>query len=169
MGSGSGNLMSAPGGITATPGGSHVFAAPTRQAKDPRNVRDRAFQKRAREEIFQFLEQRGYSQTPLSERTLSNPTTKDFQEIFKFIYHCFDGKQVSSLSSLQKKFEDEVPVLLRAAGYPYAADISKSHLQAIGAQHSWPGMLAMLHWFVQVIIVRVDLATARSHAPVAGI
>jgi len=85
---------------------------------------------------------------------LSNPTTKDFQEIFKFIYCSYDGKLVTALNSLQKKFEDEVPLLLRQAGYPYAADISKSHLQAIGAQHSWPGMLAMLHWFVQAITVR---------------
>lgn len=135
-----------------TPGHQQMYALSNRSIKDPRPVKDRTFQKKAREEIMAFLESRGYPHA-LSEKTLATPTTRDFQEIFKFIYHCFDGRPVSSLTSLQKKFEDEVPVLLRSAGYPYVSDISKSHLQAIGAQHSWPGMLAMLHWFVQTIIV----------------
>lgn len=121
--------------------------------KDPRPVKDRAYQKKAREDILEFLEQRGYPMM-LTERTLTNPTTKDFQEIFRFIYSAYDGKATAGLNALAKKFEDEVPQLLRSAGYPFASDISKSHLQAIGAQHSWPGMLAMLHWFVVLIKVR---------------
>lgn len=139
--------------MASTPGHPQTtYALTNRTSKDPRPVKDRAFQKKARDEITFFLESQGYPQI-LTEKTLTNPTTRDFQEIFKFIYHCFDGKPVSSLNNLQKKFEDEVPVLLRAAGYPYTSDISKSHLQAIGAQHSWPGMLAMLHWFVCAITV----------------
>ena len=145
----------APGAlpVISTPGSQHTFAPPVRQTKDTRLIKDRGFQKKCREDIFQFLETRGYTQTPLTDRTLVNPTTKDFQEIFKFIYNAFDRKPINSLSSLAKKFEDEVPQLLKSAGYPFAADISKSHLQAIGAQHSWPGMLAMLHWFVRAIPV----------------
>lgn len=123
--------------------------------RDPRPVKDRAFQKKCRDDITQFLEARGYPQL-LSERTLTAPTTRDFQEIFKFIYAYFDGRPLTALGkdALAKKFEDEVPLLLCSVGYPFAADISKSHLQAIGAQHSWPGMLAMLHWFVSAINVR---------------
>lgn len=139
-----------PGGVAATPG-AHRFAPSSRLMKDPRPVKDRAFQKKCRDDITQFLEARGYTQA-FSERTLINPTTKDFQEIFRFIHNAYEGRITNNLN-LAKKFEDEVPQLLRAAGYPFAADITKSHLQAIGAQHSWPGMLAMLHWFVQVINV----------------
>jgi len=138
--------------VASTPGHPQTYALSNRTSKDPRPTKDRSFQKRARDEITSFLESQGYPQI-LTEKTLTNPTTRDFQEIFKFIYHCYDGRPVSSLNNLQKKFEDEVPVLLRAAGYPYTSDISKSHLQAIGAQHSWPGMLAMLHWFVCAINV----------------
>ena len=148
-----------PSAVTSTPGSHHIFAPVVRQLKDPRATKERAFQKKCREDIFHFLETRGYSQTPLTDRTLVNPTTRDFQEIFKFIYNYYDGKPVNNLHSLAKKFEDDVPQLLRAAGYPFAADISKSHLQAIGAQHSWPGMLAMLHWFVQIIMVSMHSET----------
>lgn len=140
-----------PGGITATPAGNYM--RPATIMKDPRPLKDRNYQKRCRDDIAEFLEQRGYPMI-LQERTLTNPTTKDFQDIFKYIFAVFDGKPAAGLSAVNKKFEDEVPILLRSAGYPFAADISKSHLQAIGAQHSWPGMLGMLHWFIQAIKVR---------------
>ena len=139
-----------PGGVAATPGGS--YSRPAAAMKDPRPLKDRNWQKGVRDEISEFLEQHGYP-FAIPERTLTNPTTKDFQDIFRFIYGVFDGRPTASLTALNKKFEDEVPILLRSAGYPFASDISKSHLQAIGAQHSWPGMLAMLHWFVEYIKV----------------
>jgi kinetochore protein NDC80 len=55
---------------------------------------------------------------------------------------------------------------LRTAGYPFADSISKSHIQAVGNMHSWPGIVAMLHWFVTSIKVRCfPFCSAATHAP----
>jgi kinetochore protein NDC80 len=100
-------------------------------------------------EILDFLSERGY-QDVLTPKTLAQPTGKDFQSIFRFIYSIYDPSQ----RAWNKKLEDDVPVLLKAAGYPFSNAISKSHLQTIGTKHSWPNMLAMLHWFVTSVKVR---------------
>jgi kinetochore protein NDC80 len=139
-----------PGGVAATPAAS--YARPAAALKDTRPIKDKSWQKKARDDIFEFLEQHGYPYM-MPERALIGPTTKEFQDIFRFLFNKFDNRESTTSLAPNKKFEDEVPILLRSAGYPFAADISKSHLQAIGAQHSWPGMLAMLHWFVEHVKV----------------
>ncbi|KAI8849418.1 HEC/Ndc80p family-domain-containing protein [Chytridium lagenaria] len=86
----------------------------------------------------------------VSPKILQAPSAKDFQSIFKFLYAQLDPKFI-----FQKKFEEEVPVILRGLRYPFCDQISKSHLHSVGSPHAWPSLLAMLTWMVELILVRL--------------
>ncbi|KAI8806344.1 HEC/Ndc80p family-domain-containing protein [Cladochytrium replicatum] len=115
-------------------------------SKDPRNLRDKQWQANAIRTLIQFLVQSGFSQA-VSIKTLQSPTAKDFQAIFKFIYQKIDEHYV-----YQKKFEEEVPTILKGVRYPYADGISKSNLYAVGSMHAWPLFLGVLIWMVELVL-----------------
>lgn len=115
-------------------------------AKDPRNVRDKSYQIACIKTLVQFLIESNYPQQ-ISPKLLSSPTAKDFQCIFKFLYQQIDPTYVFT-----KKIEEEIPVILKSLRYPFASDISKSHLAAVGSLHAWPSLLAMLIWMVELIM-----------------
>lgn len=101
--------------------------------------------------LIGFLAKSGYDK-PISQKILTAPSTKDFQQIFKFLY-----AKIDPTYEFGKKFEDEVPGLLKGIRYPYANDISKSSLLAVGSIHAWPALLAMLNWIVELIMVIIML------------
>lgn len=117
--------------------------------KDPRPIREKAFQLNCIKNLIGFLAKSGYDK-PISQKILTAPSTKDFQQIFKFLY-----SQIDPTYEFGKKFEDEVPGLLKGIRYPYAGDISKSSLLAVGSIHAWPSLLAMLNWIVELIMVQI--------------
>ena len=41
---------------------------------------------------------------------------------------------------------------MRALRYPFASEISKSQLYAVGSMHAWPSLLAMLGWMVELVM-----------------
>ncbi|KAJ3218694.1 rRNA-binding ribosome biosynthesis protein rpf2 [Dinochytrium kinnereticum] len=128
--------------------------------KDPRPIREKTWQSNAVRSLINFLVQAGYNQA-VSAKTLQAPSAKDFQSIFKFLYSQLDPKYI-----FQKKFEEEVPVILRGlrfvtggeslltlpSRYPFCDQISKSHLHSVGSPHAWPSLLAMLTWMVELIL-----------------
>ena len=120
--------------------------------KDPRPVREKSFQLNCIKNLIGFLTRSGYDK-PISQKILTAPSTKDFQLIFKFLYHQLDPSY-----EFGKKFEEEVPGLLRGIRYPYCNDISKSSLLAVGSIHAWPSLLAMLNWMVELILCCDELA-----------
>ncbi|KAF9586697.1 kinetochore-associated Ndc80 complex subunit ndc80 [Lunasporangiospora selenospora] len=115
--------------------------------RDPRPVKDKSYQRTLIHNLLNFLTQVGYPH-PITVKTLTQPTNKDFQDIFKFLY-----LRLEPGYDFQKKFEDEVPVLLKAMKYPSADTISKTSLYTVGTPHSWPYMLALLGWMMEVILV----------------
>ncbi|KAF9961735.1 kinetochore-associated Ndc80 complex subunit ndc80 [Mortierella alpina] len=115
--------------------------------KDPRPIKDKAFQRSLVHSIVDYLTQNGYPNT-ITPKNLMQPTNKDFQDVFKFLYQKLEPRYL-----FQKKFEDEVPVLMKTMRYPAADTISKTALYTVGAPHSWPSMLALLGWMVDVIKV----------------
>lgn len=117
--------------------------------KDPRPVRDKTFQANCTKTLLEFLMRVGYPH-PISQKILSAPSAKDFQQIFKFLYGHLDPTYEFS-----KKFEEEVPGLMRGLRYPFAGEISKSQLYAVGSMHAWPSLLAMLCWMVELIQVQL--------------
>jgi kinetochore protein NDC80 len=113
--------------------------------KDPRPIRDKTFQANCTRNLVEFLMRVGYPH-PISQKLLTAPSAKDFQQIFKFLYSNLDPT-----FEFGKKFEEEVPGLLKGLRYPFANEISKSQLYAVGSMHAWPGLLAMLNWMVELI------------------
>lgn len=119
--------------------------------KEPRPIRDKNFQNNGISVLLNHLIQTGFD-FPISAKILTAPSSKDFQNIFKFLY-----SQIDPTFVFDKKFEEEVPVLMKGLKYPFANDISKSQLQAVGSMHTWPILLAMLVWMVELIQICFNL------------
>ena len=130
--------------------------------KETRNIRDKQWQLMAIRLLIKFLAEAGYDRT-ISAKILSQPSAKDLQHIFKFLYERLDP----DFNWEDKKFEDEVPVLIKQLKYahqgfyvlhvdliryPFADQINKAQFFTIGVVHKWPALLAMLVWMVELIL-----------------
>jgi kinetochore protein NDC80 len=104
-----------------------------------------------RQDIHSWLQSTGYE---ISMQTLVNITGKDFRSIFHHLvelidpWHPFDPEM---------RFEDEFLPALKALRYPFAAQIDAKWLAAPASMHSWPFLLGMLHWLVEMGKVRHTL------------
>jgi kinetochore protein NDC80 len=107
-----------------------------------RNVRDKDYKNSCADNILNFLNKNNFDGNA-SHKMLHNPTNKDFQNIFKFLYSFID-------CTVFVKFEDEAINILKMIKYPYCGEITKSQLSAI-TPHAWPVLLAMLSWMVDLI------------------
>ncbi|KAF8976298.1 kinetochore-associated Ndc80 complex subunit ndc80 [Entomortierella lignicola] len=136
----------APRQSMSGPLGSGLFTSSV-NIRDPRPVKDKAYQRNLIHNIVNFLSQSGYPNN-ITTKNLTQPSNKDFQDIFKFMY-----LKLEPGYDFQKKFEDEVPVLLKTMRYPAADTITKTSLYTVGTPHSWPNMLALLGWMMEVIMV----------------
>lgn len=125
--------------------------APSHSLKDPRNIRDKTYQQNLRNAIFAWLQESQF-QAPISRQTLSSPTAKDFRNIFEHLIGLLDPNYTFGVKG--KKFEDEVVPILKACHYPFADSIDKKWLAAPASMHSWPSLLAMLHWLTELTKVR---------------
>ncbi|KAG4305374.1 hypothetical protein PORY_000930 [Pneumocystis oryctolagi] len=114
-------------------------------SKDPRPIRDKQYQLTCIHSILTYLSNSGFPQA-LTPKNLQQPTQKDFMTIFKWLYHRLDPNY-----QFIKKMDDEVITCIKNIKYPFADQISRSQLIAVGSPHSWPSMLSMLHWMVEVI------------------
>ncbi|KAI7830403.1 HEC/Ndc80p family-domain-containing protein [Gamsiella multidivaricata] len=114
--------------------------------KEPRPIKDKTYMRNLINNLVNFLTETGYPH-PITTKNLLQPTNKDFQDTFKFLY-----SKMEPGYDFQKKFEDEVPVLLKSMRYPAADTISKTSLYTVGTPHSWPNMLALLGWMMESIL-----------------
>ncbi|KAK4339960.1 hypothetical protein RND71_041422 [Anisodus tanguticus] len=71
------------------------------------------------------------------------PSAKDITETLKFILSRFGFSSVESA-----KLEDNLQTLLKSLNCP--VKLNKSALRAPGTPHSWPSLLAAIHWLVQL-------------------
>eukprot|EP00112_Aurelia_sp_Birch-Aquarium-sp1_P009494 Seg2080.5_Seg2080.7 transcript_id=Seg2080.5_Seg2080.7/GoldUCD/mRNA.D3Y31 product="Kinetochore protein NDC80" protein_id=Seg2080.5_Seg2080.7/GoldUCD/D3Y31 len=113
--------------------------------KDPRNLSNKARQREMIDDVLNFLQMNGY-QHQISQKLLQAPTSKDFVRIFEFLYGFIDKDE-----KIDRKFEEEVPRLLKQQRYPFP--IAKSAMFTIGSLHTWPTLLGALHWLVKLIEV----------------
>ncbi|KAH9457723.1 hypothetical protein MJO28_004780 [Puccinia striiformis f. sp. tritici] len=148
----SANRASSVGPFQASHHGTASLLPPFQTFKDPR-PRDRKTLASWQHEVYEFLQERGYPE-PLLPKTLQTPTTKDFQNIFKFLIQCSDPRHVWGIYG--KKPEDEVIPLLKSMGFVAYDALTKSGLQAPGSMHVWPTLLAMLQWIVTTIKLREE-------------
>ncbi|KAG8217454.1 HEC/Ndc80p family-domain-containing protein, partial [Butyriboletus roseoflavus] len=124
-------------GALPAPSGSQVL-------KDPRPIRERSYQAKMRQEIFSWLQGTEYE---ISMQTLTSITGKDFRAIFQHLVTVVDP---SYPFDPKMRFEDEFQPVLKALRYPFASQIDNKWLAAPGSMHSWPALLAVLYWLVEL-------------------
>lgn len=112
---------------------------------DPRPIADKNFQQECIKKLLDFLMTQGYEQ-PISHRSLSRPSGKDFSNIVTFMLRLVDP---SFQQDGSMKIEDEIAMSFKAMGYPFP--VSKTALVAAGSPHTWPSLLAALTWLMDTI------------------
>ncbi|KAH7889765.1 HEC/Ndc80p family-domain-containing protein [Phlebopus sp. FC_14] len=126
--------------------GTTFLAAPSgsQQLKDTRPIRERSYQAKMRQEIFSWLQDTEFD---ISMQTLTNITGKDYRAMFQHLVSMVDP---SYPFDPKMRFEDEFQPALKALRYPFASQIDNKWLAAPGSMHSWPALLAALHWLVEM-------------------
>ncbi|KAF8758374.1 Ran-interacting Mog1 protein [Rhizoctonia solani] len=118
---------------TANYGASRMSVAPSfsqgaMAVKDTRPIRDKSFQLMCANE--------------------------DFQTIFIFLINDVIDPNFQ-WGRAGRKMEDDIILLLKDHRYRSADTISKSSLAAVGSMHAWPNVLAMLHWLVNLSLLKL--------------
>jgi kinetochore protein NDC80 len=111
--------------------------------KDTRPLRDRAFQTKLRQDIVAWLQNTGYD---IDNRVLMNITGRDYRAIVSHLLYLIDP---GYLFNEKAKFEDEFILLLKTLRYPFASQIDSKWLAAPASMHTWPYLLAVLHWLTE--------------------
>lgn len=131
-----------PGGPTLAP------PSNSQTVKDARPLRDRHYQLKMRQDILNYLQSGGFD---ISMASLANIQGKDYRAIFDFLLLTLDPSHPLGQSS---RFEDEFVPALKSLRYPFAHQIDNKWLAAPASMHSWPSLLGVLHWLVEMCKVR---------------
>ncbi|KAG6829987.1 hypothetical protein H0H87_009594 [Tephrocybe sp. NHM501043] len=125
-------------------GGGNAPPPSSQTVKDTRPLRDRHYQIKIRQEIVHYMQDAGHEITMAS---LANITGKDFRAIFDFLVVMLDPQHPFIQGA---RFEDEFVPALKALRYPFAHQIDNKWLAAPASMHSWPSLLGVLHWLVEM-------------------
>jgi kinetochore protein NDC80 len=126
-------------------GGSAV--APNRTLsvqRDPRALRDRQYQSKMRQDIVNWLIAHEYD---ISMQTLMNIHAKAYQTIFRQLIMIIDSEYIFLDGA---KLEEEVIPALKCMEYPFLSQLDIKWLAAPASMHSWPSLLGVLHWLVEL-------------------
>lgn len=82
-----------------------------------------------------------------SSNPLSNIHAKGYQMIFRQLVLIIDD---SYDFPDNVPLQDEVLHALRALEYPYVASLDSKWFAAPASMHSWPSLLGVLHWLVEL-------------------
>jgi len=119
--------------------------------KDIRPIRTKQWVSKAKETLIRFLVITGLPD--VSKTSLKSPSAKDFKRIFMYLYQFIDQYYVFG----EKDFEDQVIQLIKGLRYPYPDTITKSHLKSVGSTFTWPMILGVLTWMVELITAKETL------------
>lgn len=131
-----------PASLKPTPFPRMSIIAEDISPKETRNTRDKTYKAGCIENVMKFLTENAYD-GQFSQKILSNPSVKEFQSIFKFIYSFIDPTPFL-------RFEEDVVNIIKLLKYPYTSEITKSQLSAT-TPHTWPVLLSMLSWLVDLV------------------
>jgi kinetochore protein NDC80 len=126
--------------------------------EDPRPINTAAFRQAAIRDIETFMIENEYSH-PISAAKLTNPTARDFQTMVIFLLRALDPT-----FTFAGKVEDEMTLVAKALRYPFMP--SKTALTTVGAPNTWPAILAMLLWLVELL--RYDQSVRAMDADLPG-
>ncbi|XP_042241458.1 kinetochore protein NDC80 homolog isoform X2 [Homarus americanus] len=142
----SSNALAAPSSVSRTSFDSaRNSGIGSKIRKETRPINDSAFKSQCIDKILDFLHKNGY-EYQVQRRSLLTPSTKDFANIFNFVYRHLDGSY-----TLPNRIEEEIPRLLKLLHYP--VQMPKSSFITVGSPHTWPSVLAMLAWLVDVAVI----------------
>lgn len=120
---------------------------------DPRNITDKRFIHASIRSLIDYLTMHNYDNS-ISPKILTNPSTKDFNNIVQFLF-----RQIDPNFAYTGKYEDEVISMFKYLRYPYS--ISKTALNAVGSPHSWPQLLACVMWLIELLAYDEEAATGQ--------
>ncbi|CAM9572063.1 unnamed protein product, partial [Phaeothamnion confervicola] len=123
---------------------SSTYASSGGSKQDPRPVSDKAYVNASIRALVEYLSDHGYDQ-PISAKILTRPSGRDFNNIMAFLFRQIDPQWQPSTARL----EEEIIPMLKAIRYPFT--VSKASLQAVGAPQTWPKMLAVVSWLVELL------------------
>lgn len=109
-----------------------------------RSVQDPEFKNAAMKTLLHYLTSHGYGHK-IEPKNIQKPSVRDFSNIVVFLF-----QQVDRNISMKGKFEDDVVSIFKQLKYQH--NISKQNLAAPGTPHTWPTLLATLHWLVDLLI-----------------
>lgn len=123
--------------------------------QDPRPIGQSNYTSKCIKDIVTYL---SYSSTNFDyQKLLKNPMTRDFLQIMDILMKKLDPNFKGFAPALVEKkkgqqtpsFDMEIIIhLFDFLGYPFP--INKRNLSSIGAPHSWPTILAALHWLCEL-------------------
>lgn len=119
-----------------------ISTANTSTRRDIRQIRDKSNIQQSVLTLEQFLNNQNFPNMP---KSLTSPSAKDVQQIFKFIFSFVD----SSFEYISR-FEDEAMNMLKGLKYPYISEINRSQFVAV-TPHSWPVILSMFVWVIELV------------------
>ncbi|CAO3658353.1 unnamed protein product [Umbelopsis ramanniana] len=123
--------------------------------RDPRNIKDKRYQQASIKIIVDYLTEAGYGHSNI-RASLMQLSGKEFQNIFKFLH----GRVDPSYQYEMKRFEDEVPSILKMLKYPMADLINRKGLNSIAAPYTYPTFIALLRWLTEICQMWDDLQSA---------
>ncbi|EMD38609.1 hypothetical protein CERSUDRAFT_135519 [Gelatoporia subvermispora B] len=112
--------------------------------KDSRPLRDKPYQAKMRQDVVTWLHSNGYDVAP---QILQAITGKDFRMVFQTLINILDPTWPFSPD---QRFEEQFLPPLRALRYPYVGQLDVKWLVTPSAMHTWPPLLAMLHWLSEL-------------------
>ncbi|KAF8874629.1 HEC/Ndc80p family-domain-containing protein [Gymnopilus junonius] len=131
-------------------GGGAVMPPPSANQiqKDNRPLRDRPFQTKMRQDVYNYLNESGFE---ISMQALTSMQGKDYRAVFDTLVLTLDPYHPLKEGA---RFEDEFVPALKALKYPFAHQIDPKWLAAVASPHSWPYLLGVLHWLVELCKMR---------------
>nr|DAD18353.1 TPA_asm: hypothetical protein HUJ06_019816 [Nelumbo nucifera] len=73
-------------------------------------------------------------------------------------HHCTIRFLFTHLDSPSFKLEEDLPLLLKHLNCPFK--LNKSALKAPGTLHSWPSLLAVIHWLIELAFYNDHIASS---------
>jgi kinetochore protein NDC80 len=131
-------------------GGGAALAPPSssQTVKDTRPLRDKPYQAKMKHDIWTYLQASGLD---IPRESLSNIQGKDYRIIVESLVAILDPNQYFNPNA---RFEDQFVPALKSLRYPFAHQIDNKWLAAPAMMHSWPYLLGVLHWLVEMCKVR---------------
>ncbi|KAF9562162.1 hypothetical protein CPC08DRAFT_817276 [Agrocybe pediades] len=137
-------------------GGGNAMGPPSTSqvVKDTRPLRDRAYQAKMRSEVHSYLTSSGFE---ITAQSLLSMQGKDYRAVFDTLVLTLDPCYPLQDGA---RFEDEFFPILRTFKYPFVNQLDPKWLAAVASPHSWPYLLGVLSWLVELCKMRDSYLTS---------